>query len=548
MGGRRVLFVSAGAAAPPGWTDALGTLRVVSGAEVRGALADGGADVALVEATAADPLAPVRELRAADPALQPVLLASGAARTQVERALLFAPGVGETWVREAVDEVVLEEATSITRQRRSYQQLQRQLAGMSTQKDGAAARPLVSDAYLSALLQVLPDPAIALDAGGRVVYWSDAAERMLGVSSGAAAGRAIAELIPAAYDWQTLMARTAHAAGREELRLPLGGDSEERTVVVSMAPVLLPNEAGRAVLLHDITAERRAQAQLEAQAHELEQQASEMEQQAAELEAQTAELHEIAAEREHLLAEREQTLAELRRALELRTRFYASMNHEIRTPINAILGYADLLESGAYGTLTDEQLAALGKSQRAARHLVEIVNDLLDLSKLEAGRMDLQPELVHLPELIEELMATTEPLAAEHGSELRIEADCARPVVTDARRVRQILLNLISNAAKFGEGKPITIRCVAARSSGVAVEVEDRGIGIAAADLPVIFEEFVQVGGGTRGGTGLGLPISRRLAGLLGGELTARSVVGQGSVFRLDLPAVLPGEADGSGG
>ena len=533
MSGRRVLFVSAGAPAPSGWTPELGTLRVVPGGDVRDTVADEHADVALVEATSPDPFAAVRDLRAADPALQPVVLVPGPERPALERALLFAPGVGETWVREQVDETVLAQAAAITRQRRQYQQIQRQLAVMVPHRDGGGARPLVTDAYLAALLQVLPDPAIALDAHGRVVYWSAAAERMLGTASAQALGRDVAELVPA-YDWRSLIARTSHAPAREELRLPLR-DGQERTVVASVAPVLLPGEGGRAVLLHDITDERRAQAQLEAQADELEQQAVEME-------AQTVELHEVAEERERLLRERESTLADLRHALETRTRFYASMNHEIRTPINAILGYADLLESGAYGELSEAQLNALGKSQRAARHLVEIVNDLLDLSKLEAGRMDLDVAPIDLAQLIEELLATTEPLAAEHGSQLDVEADCRLIVTTDARRVRQIMLNLVSNAAKFGNGQPITIRCLAnGDDGGVAVEVVDRGTGIADTDLEGIFEEFVQVGGGARGGTGLGLPISRRLAELLGGRLTASSPgVGRGSVFRLELPARPP--------
>lgn len=528
----RVLLVTGSDQQPEGWQAAAGDLTTVRNRDVRSALDHGGIDVAVVDAASSDPVATVRALRSADPAVQAVVLTRGGDRPRVERALLFAPGIGETWVRESIDDGVIAEAAAVTRQRRSYRAVQQQLSTIAMHAPSDAARPVVSDAYLAALLQVLPDPAIALDAELRVVYWGAAAEAMIGSSAEQAAGRHVREAIPAQVDWAAFVARAERAPAREKIRV--GGSNGERVVVAALTPILLRSRAGHVLLLHDITAERAAQAQLEAQADELESQA-------AELEMQAVELQQIAAQREELLEERERTLADLRHAMEVRTRFYASMNHEIRTPINAVLGYTDLLVSGTYGPMPENQLHALEQSQRAARHLIEIVNDLLDLSKLEAGRMDMQLSPVHLPQLVDELLATTRPLAAEHGSELRVEtAICADRIITDARRLRQVLINLLSNAAKFGEGKPITIRC-APSENGVAIEVQDRGVGISRDDLPKIFEEFVQVGGGQRGGTGLGLPISRRLAELLGGRLTATSTPGAGSTFRLELPLRPPG-------
>ncbi|CAN5591419.1 hypothetical protein BH24GEM3_BH24GEM3_04410 [soil metagenome] len=224
-------------------------------------------------------------------------------------------------------------------------------------------------------------------------------------------------------------------------------------------------------------------------------------------------------------------------ALAARSRFYAAMSHELRTPINAILGYNDLLLASIYGPLSEKQTTGIERSQRAARHLLELVNDVLDLSKLEASKMELQMEEVSIAALIEDLFATIRPLAAEHRSELTLaDEECPRRLTTDPRRVRQILLNLLSNAIKFGEGKPVQVRCATAADGGVAIEVRDHGEGIAEGDLPRIFEEFVQIHESRHTGTGLGLPISKRLAELLGGRLEAESQVAAGSVFRLILP------------
>ncbi|HEX7240817.1 MAG TPA: ATP-binding protein [Longimicrobiaceae bacterium] len=238
--------------------------------------------------------------------------------------------------------------------------------------------------------------------------------------------------------------------------------------------------------------------------------------------------------------------AERERALSSRSRFYAAMSHELRTPINAILGYNDLLLAEVYGPLNAAQEGGLERSQRAARHLLELVNDVLDLSKLEAGKTEVQVEEVDVPELIEELFSTVGPLAEERGS--RLEMHCAAPprIRTDPRRVRQILLNLLSNAIKFGEGHPIEVRCGDGAGGGVTVEVTDRGSGISADDLPRIFDEFVQLPSANTGGTGLGLPISRRLTLLLGGTLEAESAPGAGSTFRLFLPPELEVEEEHS--
>ncbi len=230
----------------------------------------------------------------------------------------------------------------------------------------------------------------------------------------------------------------------------------------------------------------------------------------------------------------------LEQAMGARNRFYASMSHELRTPINAVIGYSTLMLDNIYGPLNAKQKEGLQRTLKAARHLLELVNDVLDLSKIEAGKIELSLQPVMFPALIEDLFVTVRPLADEYGSALALDME-REPfnIVSDPRRVRQILLNLLSNAIKFGEGKPIRVVCKQCLDKGVEIEVIDEGVGIAKEDIARIFEEFVQVSESKRPGTGLGLPISRRLALLLDGSLTVCSTPGEGSSFRLTLPASL---------
>jgi signal transduction histidine kinase len=222
-----------------------------------------------------------------------------------------------------------------------------------------------------------------------------------------------------------------------------------------------------------------------------------------------------------------------------RSRFYASMSHELRTPINAVLGYSTLLLERIYGPLNSKQIEGLERTQKAARHLLELVNDVLDLSKIEAGKIDLRLQPVEFPSLIDDLFVTVGPLADEHGSTLTLTRTLDHPVsiISDPRRLRQILLNLLSNAIKFGRGKPIEVSVTVAPDRGVTIAVTDQGEGISAEDQERIFHEFVQLGKTQlQDGTGLGLPISRRLAELLHGVLLVESTPGKGSTFTLRLP------------
>ena len=234
----------------------------------------------------------------------------------------------------------------------------------------------------------------------------------------------------------------------------------------------------------------------------------------------------------------------LEQAMGARNRFYASMSHELRTPINAVIGYSTIMLDNIYGPLNVKQKEGLQRTLKAARHLLELVNDVLDLSKIEAGKIELSLQPVMFPSLIEDLFVTVRPLADEYGSTLSLDTEGEHfNIVSDPRRVRQILLNLLSNAIKFGEGKPIRVLCKQSEDGSAQIEVIDQGLGIEQDDIARIFEEFVQVSESKQPGTGLGLPISRRLAQLLDGSLTVRSVPGEGSAFSLTLPASLEDDA-----
>ena len=261
-----------------------------------------------------------------------------------------------------------------------------------------------------------------------------------------------------------------------------------------------------------------------------------------------ARLHHALADRSREL---ERAYEELRWSSQAKERFFASMSHELRTPLNAILGYQSLLLDEVGGPVPEGQRAFLARAQRATQNLLLLVNDVLDLSKIEAGKMELVIRPVTLREVVDDALASVQPLADQKGIRLRVPplGDHA-PLLTDADRVRQILVNLVSNAVKFTEEGEVAVTVSAPAPEGdgaslpdgrpprwLEIRVTDTGPGIAPENRERIFHEFEQVTGtAARGGTGLGLPISRKLARLLGGDLLVESTVGAGSTFILRLP------------
>ena len=247
-----------------------------------------------------------------------------------------------------------------------------------------------------------------------------------------------------------------------------------------------------------------------------------------------ARLRRAAAERERALRHAAED------ANRVKATFLATMSHELRTPLNAILGYTDLLDAEIAGSLTDGQKAQLQRIHLASRHLLQMIEEILTFSRIEAGREEVHLETIDVAELSVETCRLVEPLAVQKALAFQYEGP-GKPLVvnTDAGKVRQILLNLLSNAIKFTERGGISLR-VARADREIAFEVRDSGVGIEPDQLERIFEAFQQAsstGPRRHGGTGLGLTVSRELARLLGGDIAVTSSPQQGSTFTLRIPS-----------
>jgi signal transduction histidine kinase len=236
-------------------------------------------------------------------------------------------------------------------------------------------------------------------------------------------------------------------------------------------------------------------------------------------------------------------------ASQAKSDFLAKMSHEIRTPINAMMGYAELLEMGLSGPVSESQRSQLGRIRTSGEHLTSLVSEILDLAKIEAGRMNVEPVCATASESADVALSLIRPQAMNKGVNLatRADGDVTAQYVGDPQRVQQIVTNLLSNAVKFTEpGGTIQVHCGTGRRQesddcpSTFIAVQDSGVGIARDDLERIFQPFVQVDGGytrAHGGTGLGLTISRSLAQMMGGDLSVESTPGDGSRFTLWLPA-----------
>ena len=249
--------------------------------------------------------------------------------------------------------------------------------------------------------------------------------------------------------------------------------------------------------------------------------------------------------------ELEQAREQAEQASRTKSRFLASMSHELRTPLNAIIGLTEMMVNNAARFGTEKAVEPLRRVERAGKHLLDLINQVLDLSKIEAGKLDLNPEMVNVARLVDEVIGTARPMAEQNKNQLSLDCPAGiAPIVVDALRLRQILLNLLSNACKFTKGGEVSLRV-----RSVSIEsrpwlefaVADTGIGMTPEQVGKLFEEFTQADQSTArryGGTGLGLAISRRLCRMMGGDVTVTSKPGKGSLFVVRLPldaAAAPG-------
>jgi signal transduction histidine kinase len=243
----------------------------------------------------------------------------------------------------------------------------------------------------------------------------------------------------------------------------------------------------------------------------------------------------LAIQNARLFREIEDKSRQLEAASRHKSEFLANMSHELRTPLNAVIGFSEVLIQRMFGALNDKQDEYLKDIYASGQHLLSLINDILDLSKIEAGRMELTPAPFHLPTALENAVTLVRERAARHGIALHLDLDPRLgELVGDERKVKQVLLNLLSNAVKFTpEGGRISLKA-SRRDGTVEVSVTDTGIGIAPEDQAAIFEEFRQVGSDEtrkQEGTGLGLTLAKKFVELHGGWIWVESDLGRGSTF-----------------
>ena len=358
------------------------------------------------------------------------------------------------------------------------------------------------------LLESTPDGIVMANQTGHIVIANSQAEKLFGYGIGELRGKSVDLLLPARY-------RQAHVSHRFNFfmqprkrsmgsGLDLAGlrkDGSEFPIEVSLSPLHTEESAFVMSAIRDIS------------------------------------------ERKHFERALQEKNAELANANEAKDRFLASMSHELRTPLNAIIGFTGTLLMKLPGPLTPDQDRQLRVVQGSARHLLALINDLLDVAKIEAGKFELHPEPIDCAALVKEVIATLQPQAELKG--LSITASMDVPVtecVLDGRALKQIVLNLVGNAVKFTEQGSVQVRVRTSLTEAapvLEVQVRDTGVGIAAEEQENLFDAFNR--GNTAivhktEGTGLGLHLSQKLAGRMGGRIGCQSARGQGSTFTLTLP------------
>lgn len=397
---------------------------------------------------------------------------------------------------------------------------------------------------LNLILESVADPIIVTDDEANIILMNDQADRLFGARS--ESRRPVQELRAVRGNdtkftsfISDFMLRQHDRARRERMSLTHPADGHELPMEVVAGKIL--SERGEPIaivsVLHDLT----KQVENERLYGELKQLNAELEQRVLNATAYLAEQN----------AQLQWQTHEVERANRLKSEFLASMSHEIRTPINALIGFGSLLLDRVFGELTPSQVEALQRSRAAADHLLSLVNDILDLAKIEAGKMPLTIESVSPASLVAEVGEQIEPLLRKKTLSYTpsIAADCP-DVITDRMRVKQVLLNLLSNAMKFTSEGGVALS-VSAVPQGIRFDVTDTGIGIEPQNLEVIWEDFRQIDQSrtrTYGGTGLGLSITRRLLERLGGSVTVSSVFGVGSTFSVFLPLRVPHGMDDEAG
>ena len=388
---------------------------------------------------------------------------------------------------------------------------------------------------LDLIIDSVADPILVTDQEGDIVLMNEPAERLFNVP--ASAGEAALRRVRAnGVNLTSFVSNVLTAGGEQRYRgeLQLMEPTTGRASPVEGLAGQILSEQGELMwvvtILHDLT-EAMEKARLFEQ---LKDAYAAVERKVQEATAELANQNELL-RRQHIALEQ---------ASALKSQFLANMSHEFRTPLNAILGYTHMLLNGVTGTVSEPQRKSLSRIDSNSRHLLALINDILDITRIEAGRMPLNLTTFHIPELVDEVMSELEPIIKR--SKLRVRSSMPAtlpPIKSDRQKVKQVVLNLLSNALKFTPEGTVTVGAsFRARGRQLTIAVTDTGVGIAPDDQGKVFEDFRQLDSSpTRGygGTGLGLSICRRLSQMLGGTIDLQSNPGAGSTFTLRLPARL---------
>ena len=372
------------------------------------------------------------------------------------------------------------------------------------------------------LLHAAPDAILEVNEEGRILILNEAVERMFGYSRAELLGLSVDHLVPASMRSGHAQHRAAYAK-RPNTRpmgtgLELQGQRKDGSlfpVEISLSPNWIEGSLHVIASVRDITERKAVENRIQAL----------REQYTAELTMKNEQL--------------EARNREVEQANRLKNEFLASMSHELRTPLHTIIGFSELLAEQLEGPLGEKQQRFVGHILQDARHLLELINEILDISKIESGRLELKRESFDFSQCVEEVLAGIRHQAATKNITLENKNRFQSSLYADRLRVKEILYNLLSNAVKFTpEGGRVWVEG-SSEAGTLRVSVCDTGIGIPEQEHPSIFEKFYQVGdasGGTREGTGLGLPITKHLVELHGGTISVESRPGQGSSFRLTFP------------
>lgn len=387
----------------------------------------------------------------------------------------------------------------------------------------AAAHAAAEASRYREVVEAAPDAIVKVDAKGRIVLLNRATESLFGYGREELIGQPVEILIPYA-------SRAAHEGHRQAysknpVTRPMGHgmtlrarkkSGAEFTVEISLSPVHAANEMRTLAVIRDVTERKHIEEQMRAMEHEFN--------------------RKLAAKNDELQVRNE----EIERADRLKSEFLASMSHELRTPLHTVIGFSQLLAEEIQGPLNEKQRRFVDHIYRDSQHLLELINDILDLSKIESGKIELRREIFEAATEVQSVGDSISQGAASKSIQLEVQIENNPVLNADKVRFREILFNLLSNALKFTPaGGQILVDTAPAEPGFCCFRVQDTGIGIPDGHKEAVFDKFYQVGSTTKGvreGTGLGLSITRHLVELHGGRIWVRSEPGKGSCFSFTIP------------